>query len=503
MIRLKAKQQEAYKMFMKTKRIFLRWDTGIGKTFFAMYCFKKIWMKDNNATGMVICPPGAFTAVKDALNVLGISDRYYEILSTAKLRERYFDNKIKQRLIIMSYDTFKQEKNLYCKQGWKKNGAMAEGQMAKIDPTFVFFDESHKMKNHKSITGKAGAFASRLSPEYMILGTATPISKDERDLFNQMFCLDGGKRLGLSYQMFEVEYFTDRNFFRRNKEGYFPDIVLNKTKLVAFQRAISDIYHIAEKTKEIGKSLPKRSKHVLFVNKTPEQDVLYKQLTETASVKFQEYKKEFQKTNLKKNQFHASTLSLISAFRQVCCGFLYEKDPENLKAKRKVMRVSNAKLDKLRECVKAIPKNEKIIIWSVFKESFNIIEEMLDDISVGFVTVTGSTSSKKRMENLDEFRNNEHVRVFLSHPKSGGVGLNLQNAKYSIIFSRDYSFIDKVQSEGRNYRLGSLKFHKEVVEIDLRVKGTVETDIADNFKKKNELVDSFENHLNTILENNT
>lgn len=98
-----------------------------------------------------------------------------------------------------------------------------------------------------------------------------------------------------------------------------------------------------------------------------------------------------------------------------------------------------------------IEQDKKVIIFCNFTNSLNKITEHFGKISV---KLDGSMSNPNRQHSVDEFQNNEKVKVFVSNLKAGGVGITLTSAE-AVIFN-DISFVpsDMAQGEDRAYRYG-------------------------------------------------
>lgn len=82
----------------------------------------------------------------------------------------------------------------------------------------------------------------------------------------------------------------------------------------------------------------------------------------------------------------------------------------------------------------------------------------------------------------------------MGHPGSGGIGINMVIASYSIFYSRNFSLEQDLQAEARNHRGGS-EIHAKVTRINLIAKGTIDEIVADALKNK---VQIGENILNKI-----
>ena len=495
MITLKPKQQEALDILLDKKRVFLHWSTGSGKTLFCVYAIKDWWVREGKCLpALAVCPPGVFKSFIESLNLMGLDERYYSVVDTPK-KKQDFENLRFKPFTIMSIDYMKKRENIYMSPFWRKDwNCPVQGIIGQhLKPQFIVIDESHKIKSHKTAVGKAGAWLGRINPEYMVMGSATPISKDQRDLFNQFYALDCGKRLGKDYYRFEQKFFSDQNYARKGLDGYYPKMTIKEDMVETFNNLIADITHYRDILKEKNIIMPKKKKVEIFVSKTPEQEAIYKTLLKRALLDFQLEKEKLKKKTITIQQFYTNTLSLMAVLRQVASGFVYGKEGgENLGS----MRVPTNKIRALEAGIKRIPYMEKFIIWTVFKESIVIIQELLEKMNIKYALITGGVTGKKRIEQVDKFKNNPDYRAFLSNTQAGGVGLNLQQAKYAFYFSKNYSYIDKVQSEGRNFRIDSIKYHQEICEIELKTRDTIEEEIDANIHKKKEIVRRFESYLN-------
>ena len=109
-------------------------------------------------------------------------------------------------------------------------------------------------------------------------------------------------------------------------------------------------------------------------------------------------------------------------------------------------------------------------------------------MEIGYVTVTGEISATARQEAIDRFKTDRACKVFLGHPGSGGIGINLTCAAYSIFYSRTFSLEHSLQAEARNYRGGSLEEgHEKITRIDLVCEGTIDEEIVRRLYEKEEM----------------
>jgi hypothetical protein len=138
----------------------------------------------------------------------------------------------------------------------------------------------------------------------------------------------------------------------------------------------------------------------------------------------------------------------------------YDKNPDESKS----LTVQFTKLTKVRQIIadekishtielaeNIIEQGKKVIIFCNFTDSLNKIGEHFGKVAV---KLDGSMSKPNRQQSVDEFQNNEKVKVFVSNLKAGGVGITLTAAE-AVIFN-DISFVpsDMAQAEDRAYRYG-------------------------------------------------
>jgi SWI/SNF-related matrix-associated actin-dependent regulator 1 of chromatin subfamily A len=138
----------------------------------------------------------------------------------------------------------------------------------------------------------------------------------------------------------------------------------------------------------------------------------------------------------------------------------YEKNPEESKS----LTVQFTKLTKIRQIIadekitqtielaeNIIEQDKKVIIFCNFTDSLNKICEHFGKTAV---KLDGSMSKGERQLSVDQFQDNEKVKVFVGNIKAAGVGLTLTAAEAVIM--NDLSFLpsDHSQAEDRAYRYG-------------------------------------------------
>jgi SNF2 family DNA or RNA helicase len=96
----------------------------------------------------------------------------------------------------------------------------------------------------------------------------------------------------------------------------------------------------------------------------------------------------------------------------------------------------------------------KVIVWIKFEGDHRLLTRALQEAKIGYVDYVGTTPKQDRQGNIEKFRNDPNIKVFLSSPKSGGIGLNLTAASEVIWYSRDFSLENELQANDRCHRIG-------------------------------------------------
>ena len=138
----------------------------------------------------------------------------------------------------------------------------------------------------------------------------------------------------------------------------------------------------------------------------------------------------------------------------------YDKNPDDSKS----LTVQFTKLTKIRQIIadekisqtielaeNIIEQGKKVIIFCNFTDSLNKITEHFGKSAV---KLDGSMSKPNRQHSVDEFQDNEKIKVFVGNIKAAGVGVTLTSAEAVIM--NDLSFVpsDHAQAEDRAYRYG-------------------------------------------------
>lgn len=370
----------------------------------------------------------------------------------------------KQKVFVTNYESLRMAELFRLFQDWA--------------PEVIIFDESHRLKNSTAQRSKLAYVLANphvkkkgqvtwLKEPIKYLLSGTPVLNSPMDLFQQFKILDNGATFGRNFILFRSKYFRDRNAY--NPHCKFPNWeIMTKAKdgldaLTELSAAISKISMRVEKKDCLD--LPPLVKQVISVPMAPEQKRLYTEM-----------KKDFI-TFFKENPVTAS-LAITKSLRllQITSGFVKTAETE-------IALPENPKLAALEELVEDLILSGKVLIWAVFKMDFRQIGAMLEKKKISFVEVHGEISAKKQDEAVKRFQEDPEVKVFLSHPGSGGIGINLTQSKYSVVYSRTWNAEHADQSEARNYRGGS-EVHDKITHYDLVCENSVDEIVVESLNIK-------------------
>lgn len=282
----------------------------------------------------------------------------------------------------------------------------------------VILDEAHEIRNRKSIT-HINALQLRASIRWVITGT--PIFNSLKDFISL------GVFIGLNKLSMQT-----------HPQAYREKYVLRRTK-----------QDVAEFNKRL--ELPPADFQDIELEMYPEEKELYKDVFDNARGVAKEY--------------HASKalhmMALIEAFlrtRQVLTWpQMYfdgiARKEENAGVEFPPWTGRSKKLETLLAYIMTHRK-EKTLVFCQFIGEMNKIQDMLAEQEIETFRIDGSVDRDLREERIKSFKSSTKAPVFLIQIKSGGVGLNLQEATRVYITSPSWNPATELQAIGRAHRTG-------------------------------------------------
>jgi len=332
-------------------------------------------------------------------------------------------------------------------------------------PEVIVFDESQKLKDHQSKRAKASNELSKKALHTYIL-SGTPILNSPMDIFSPFRILDQGYTFGGNFFAFRAKYFYDKNA-GMPRDKYFPDWRIRPGAMEEINQKMKTVSMRVEKKDCLD--LPPLVRKEILVEMTTEQKRTY-----------EEVKKNL--VSYLNDSACVATLAITKALRlmQIASGYVKLEDGREVHIK------NNAKAEALKELLTDLIPTSKVIVWAVFKENYEQIRNVCEQLGIKYVEVHGEISNNAKFSNVDAFNTDPSVRVLISHPGSGGIGINLVSSNVSIWFSRNFSLENDLQAEARNYRGGS-EVHEKITRIDLVTEGTIEEKVIKVLADKKEI----------------
>lgn len=281
-------------------------------------------------------------------------------------------------------------------------------------------DECHALANPKAIQTKVFRRLSKLSSRVIIM-TGTPISTSTQNLWSEYHCLDDGRTLGSNQWAFLHKHF---------KQDFWGGWVVRDGERDAILRRVAPI--TLRFSREECVDLPPRTYETRAVPMSDEQRRLYRQIADGAEL------------NVGGERTVVNPQQAATKLSQVAGGFLLVGD-------RAVRLAENPKLEEVGRTLDEV--DGKIIIFHGYVEEGRMLEELCRRKRIGHVALRGEVGDRGGA--VDRFRSDDRCRVLVAHPRSGGVGLNLQVATVAGFYSNGlYGAVVREQAEGRIYRVG-------------------------------------------------
>ncbi len=382
-------------------------DMGLGKTIQIIALLKSEIDKNNKLTSIVVCPSTLVLNWKAEIEKWCNNMKVLIVKGTAEERVEKINSYQNYNLVITSYDLLKRDIEYYEDKQFK----------------YIVADEAQYIKN--SSTQNATSLKS-LKGEVKFALTGTPIENSIAELWSIFdFIMPG--------------YLYNYNKFKKKFEE--PILKLEDKEALSRLKKLISPFILRRVKKDVLTELPEKNITVMKNEMENEQQKLY--LSYLAQTK-KEVVEELSDNSFEKSKF--KILMLLTRLRQICCHpslFI-----ENY----------NGGSGKLKQCLDlvldAIESGHKILIFSSYTSMFEIIEGEFKKLNINYFKLIGNTPVSKRIEMVDEFNNNDSVKVFLISLKAGGTGLNLTSADVVIHYDPWWNISSENQATDRAYRIG-------------------------------------------------
>ncbi|MGB9620833.1 MAG: DEAD/DEAH box helicase [Brevinematia bacterium] len=377
-------------------------DMGLGKTLQALAFVKKIreFSKDNPS--LVICPTSLTHNWAREIEKFFPTLKYGIAVGKPKNREEILQNYKNYDLIITSYALLRNDINLYSDKEFE----------------VIIVDEAQYIKNKEA---KVTKYTKLLNSKIKIALTGTPIENSVADLWSIFdFIMPG---LFGNFSNFIERYSNPQNYKDLAKKIQY--------------------FVLRRKKEDVLKELPSKIEQNIFVPLSAEQLRIYENIAKEIRMNIMKKVGEF---GFEKSKIHI--LSALTKLRQICNHpGLISEEYKNLES---------GKLELLIDLLDdAIEGEHKVLIFSQFVEMLKLIKERLEKEGIKYSYLDGSTKNRGKV--IEEFNQNDDIKVFLISLKAGGFGINLTSADIVILYDPWWNPMIEKQAMDRTHRIGQTK----------------------------------------------
>jgi len=332
---------------------------------------------------------------------------------------------------------------------------------------YLIVDESSKVKNFNAKRTRNIIRLSELC-KYRLILNGTPVTRNEVDLFSQMYILDWrilGYKSMWSFSSNHIELDEYGKFRRCLNVSYLTD----KIAPYAYQICKDQCLDLPPKTYE----------------------TVYYSLTEKQEVHYEEVKDIFLS---EVDEFNETTIyRLLTALQLVISGkkikTIVSEDNQNVGIKKLEKeeffnnKYDNPRIQILLNTIQNI--DSKCIIFAKYTDEIETILDILDENGYSAAGFYGKMNSKKRQNSIDKFM--KDIQFLVANKTCAGYGLNLQFCSYIIFYSNDFDYGTRAQAEDRIHRIGQ---NQNVHIIDICANNKIDERILKSLANKENLAEA-------------
>lgn len=147
--------------------------------------------------------------------------------------------------------------------------------------------------------------------------------------------------------------------------------------------------------------------------------------------------------------------------------------------------IPSAKIERANDLASEIVEGgDKVIIFSVFKETLSMLKVMLKNYNP--VMITGDVKDDEVEKNKERFQNDSNCKIMLATTQKAGTGLTLTAASYAIFIDTPWTAAEFEQAQDRIHRIGA---KKNVTIYELITKDTIDERVHEIVKTKEAISD--------------
>ena len=403
---------------------------------------EKVEAKIEKKPILVVCPSSLSLNWKEEANKFTPTLKTKVISGSLENRTKDIKEIKKYDIVITSYDLLKRDIEIYkeCDYNFR----------------YIIADEAQYIKNNNTKNARA---IKEIKADTRFALTGTPIENSLSELWSIFDFIMPGYLF--SYNKFKALYETPITKDQDLK-------AMNKLK------AMIEPFILRRIKEKVLTELPDKTISILNNEMNEEQRNIYVSYMKSAR---KEVKEEIEENGLQNSQI--KILALLMRLRQICCHpglFIDNYEGESSKLNQCMEIINDAVLG-----------GHKMLLFSGYSSMFWYLEKKLKEQGIKYLKLTGQTKVDERMNLVNEFNNNEDIKVFLISLKAGGTGLNLIGADMVIHYDPWWNLSAENQATDRTYRIGQ---KKNVQVYKLITKNTIEEKIYNMQERKAKLADN-------------
>lgn len=291
-------------------------------------------------------------------------------------------------------------------------------KLASLPFEFIVLDESHYIKNEKSLRTKAIIkLINIVKPEYRLLMSGTPITNRPKELVPQLKAINQFKKFATKDIYFLKRYCgAVQTSFGLNSDG-----ATNLDEL--YQKLIQTCY-LRRETEQVLKDLPEKQRNICYI------DIDNRSEYNHAESDLMNYLKEWKSYDNKKlgKVQQAEHLVKIEHLKQI---------------------LAKGKLKQSIQWIKDfLETGEKLVVFIHHKEIAQALKEEFPEA----LCILGGSSLIDKNDAVNEFQNNPDKKLIICS-KTGKEGLTLTASSNLLFIELWWTPTDHDQAEGRIYRI--------------------------------------------------
>lgn len=331
--------------------------------------------------------------------------------------------------------------------------------------TAVVVDESSYIKGHNAMrTQRITRYSEQA--RYRLALTGTPMSQGVQDLYAQMRFLSP-KILG--YNSF---YSFAANHLEYSEK--YPGLVVRAHNLGWLAAKMQPyIYQVTKE--EAGLNLPPKLYDSRYFGLMRQQQEAYERAKEEILMSAEEVDSYV-------------IFQLFGALQQIASGF-WNRDG-------RLLEFPHLRAERTADLIRSLPSGEKVIVWCKYRYSINHMTDVLAG-EYGRSAVAqyyGDLNEVERAAELKRWQQGDG-RFLVASMATGGHGLTLTEAAYSIFYENEFKYAHRLQAEDRNHRIGQAR---RPTYIDVVARCGIEERIQSSMARKGNAVADFRRKVDAI-----